>query len=330
MKKVLYVVSTYYHALVSCMKQLLGCDAAEILCTDYIPDGESLSDRIRDSGIFGKTYYVGRVEEYHAANIFDYAFSLHKKNAEIIEKQFFLDLNKYDEINIFHDDTWFAHYLKDRKIKYRLIEDALDSFKSISKSNFAYMISCGPIKLATKRLLGLGYLYCGYDRCTVEVEVNDIDGLEIARLARGKLVAIPRKAMFDGLSENHIRALKKIFLKDIPPIDYEKSILLLTRPLYIDGILDSEEKQIELYKEIVKKEVDNELLVIKPHPRDMTDYSKDFPNSVILDKNMPVEIIELSRINFFLKVISYNSTSLKFIKAREYINAAYEHREVKK
>ena len=137
MKKVLYVVSTYYHALISCVKQLLGCDEAEILCTDYIPDGESLSDRIRESGLFDKTYYAGKVDEYQAANIFDYIFSLHRKNAETIERQFFLDLSGYNEINVFHDNTWFAHYLKDKKIKYRLIEDALDSFKKISKSNFS-------------------------------------------------------------------------------------------------------------------------------------------------------------------------------------------------
>ena len=326
MKKVLYVVSTYYHALISCVKQLLGCDEAEILCTDYIPDGESLSDRIRESGLFDKTYSAGKVDEYQAANIFDYIFSLHRKNAETIERQFFLDLSGYNEINIFHDNTWFAHYLKDKKIKYRLIEDALDSFKKISKSNFAFMVCCNPVKLAIKRLLDIGYVFCGYDECTAEVEVNDLNLLEINRLARGKLVEVPRKALFDKLTDNHITVLTKIFMKDIPPINAENSVLLLTQPLYIDRMLDSEEMQIELFKEIVKKEVEDESLIIKPHPRDMTDYSNDFPNAVILDKNMPVEIIELSKISNFLKVISYNSTSLKFIKACEYVNAADKHR----
>lgn len=317
MKKVLYVVSTYYHALISCIKQLLGSDTAEIVCTDYIPDGKSLSDRIRDSGLFEKTYYIEKVEEYQAANFFDYVFSFHRKNAEIIERQFFLDLNEYDEINIFHDNTWFAHYLKDKKIKYRLIEDALDSFKSISKSNFAFMVNCSHIKSALKRFLNIGYVFCGYDKCTTEVEVNDICGLEIIDLARKKLVAVPRKNMFDSLNDNHITVLKKIFLRHIPPINAENSILLLTQPLYVDRVLANEREQIGLYKEMLR-DIEEQQLIIKPHPRDPVDYSAFFPKALCLDRNMPIEILGITQNVEFLKIMSFSSTAIKFLKAKNY------------
>ncbi len=318
MRKILYAVSTYYHALISCVKQLLGNDTADIICMDYIPSGELLSDKIRKSGIFDKTFYVGKIEEYKSENIIDYVLLYHKKNAKIIEKQFLVSLDGYDEINIFHDDTWFAHYLKDKNIKYRLIEDALDSFKTINESNFAFMVRCNPIKLAIKRSLNIGYVFCGYDKRTVEVEVNDVSGLEIERLANGKLVEKPRIAMFGSLSDGDITILKNIFLKDIPTIDAERSVLLLTQPLFTDRIVDSEEKQVELYKTIVRKVTFGEQLVIKPHPRDLVDYSVIFPEAILIDKNMPLEILGLAQNAEYHAIVSISSTAMNFLKAKNY------------
>lgn len=320
MKK-LYVVSTYYHALISCIKQLLNYDKADILCTGYIPEGESLSDKIKKSGIFDKIYYVGKINEYKSINKLDYIFFYHRKNAKTIEKQFFINLNVYDEINIFHDNTWFAHYLKDKKIKYRLIEDALDSFKYISKSNFSFMLNNSCMKSALKKFFGIGYVYCGYDNCTIEVEVNNKNNIEIARFAGNKLVEIPRDAMFNALTPKDRNVLKSVFLKDMPEVIPEKTVLLLTQPFCTDGILNSEEDQIKLYKQLVMENtsgISDEQLVIKPHPRDYTDYVPFFPAAVILNKNMPVEILGLKKNEKFSKILSIDSTSAKFLKAKKY------------
>lgn len=320
MKK-LYVASTYYHALISCVKQLLNHDKADIICTSYIPDGRSLADKINESGIFDKTYYIDKINEYKPVNKLDYVFFQHRKNAETIEKQFSINLGIYDEINIFHDNTWFAHYLKDKKVKYRLIEDALDSFKCISKSNFAFMLGKWRVKTAIKRFLGIGYVYCGYDKCTAEVEVNDKRNVEIAHFAGDKLVEVPRETMFNALTPKDKDILKDIFLKDLPDIIPEKTVLLLTQPFYTDNIVNSEEEQIKLYKRLVTENASvlpEERLVIKPHPRDNTDYSLFFPRAVILNKNMPVEILGLTKDIEFLKILSIDSTASKFLKAKSY------------
>ncbi len=320
MKK-LYVVSTYYHALISCVKQLLNYDTADIICTSYIPDGKSLSDKLKESGIFEKTYYIGKINEYEPLNKFDYIFFYHKKNAETIEKQFTIDLSVYDEINIFHDNTWFAHYLKDKRIKYRLIEDALDSFKYISKSNFSFMLNNGCVKSALKKFFGIGYVYCGYDKCTAEVEVNDKRNIVIKRFADGKLIEVPREAMFNALTSKDRDILKSVFLKDMPEIIPNNTVLLLTQPFYTDKVVNSEKEQIKLYKQLVMKntsEISEEQLVIKPHPRDNTDYAPFFPEAVILDKNMPVEILLLIKNAEFSKILSINSTAAKFLKAKSY------------
>lgn len=320
MKK-LYVVSTYYHALISCVKQLLSHDRADIICTSYIPCGESLSDKIKESGIFDKTYYIGKINEYVPLNMLDYIFFYHRKNSEFIKKQFTIDLSIYDEINIFHDNTWFAHYLKDNKINYRLIEDALDSFKYISKSNFSFMLNNGCVKTAIKKFFGIGYVYCGYDKCTSEVEVNDKRNIEIARFAGDKLTEVPREAMFNALTLKDRDILKSVFLKDMPEIIPEKTVLLLTQPFYTDKIVNSEKEQIKLYKQLVSEnasDIMNEQLVIKPHPRDNTDYTPFFSDAVILDKNMPVEILGLTKNVEFSKILSIGSTAARFLKAKSY------------
>lgn len=64
--------------------------------------------------------------------------------------------------------------------------------------------------------------------------------------------------------------------------------ILFTQPLSEDHIVD-ESTKIELYKKILN----NKSVVIKPHPRELTDYEKLFPEAIVLNKNVPVELLSL-------------------------------------
>lgn len=316
-KKVLYIVSTYYHALISCLKQIQKNRNADLMCTDYIPDGENLAEKIKESGLFRNTYFVGKINEYHATGRMDRIFCFHRKNAAMIERQITIKFSDYDEINIFHDDIWAAHYMKDKHIKYRLIEDALDSFKSISKSCFSYMMPNSGLKAAVKRFLGIGYSYFGLDGAAYEIEVNDIQGVEIAQFAAKRLKEEPRNNLFDPLNESDKELLCNIFMRELPQFYPERSVLLLTQPLTVDLLEKSEREQIEYYKSLVREYSSGLDVVIKPHPRDTADYSSDFPDAVILDKNMPVEILSISGIKPFKKTITYNSSCVGWLKSEE-------------
>lgn len=320
--KTLYIVSTYYHALIACIKQLRSDEKADILVTDYIPGYMELSEKLRCSSIFGQVLSVGPIKEYSPKNKVDYIFSHHRKNSQYIENQLDISLKEYDFIYIFHDDTWFAHYLKCAGTPYHLIEDALDSFKSISKSPFSYMLHKADLKSWVKNTFRVGYVFCGYDRFTKSVEVNDTDGIEIKHLARKKLKVLPRKPLFDSITNSELQLLKRIFMNDIPDFDDRKSALLITQPLSEDCVVSSEEKQIEVFKHLVKKYSEGLSLVIKPHPRDNADYYSAFPDAIILNKNMPIEIIALTQKLNFRCVISLSSTSYKSIKADYYYSEA--------
>lgn len=318
--KDLYIVSTYYHALISCIKQMRSSDKADIMVTEYIPGYRSLADKIKESGIFEFVYCVGKINEYIPKNRLDFIFCLHRKNSYLIESQLDIPLKKYDNIHIFHDDTWFAHYLKCAGISYILTEDSLDSYKIISKTAFSHMLHKADIKAWVKNTFRIGYVFCGYDKYTKSVEVNSIDGVEIKHLAGKKLVEQPRKPMLDSLSPDELEKLKKIFLKEIPDIDYSRSVLLITQPLFEDGIVLTEEDQLRVYQKIIYKYSKGYSLVVKPHPRDNADYSCLSHDVVILDKNMPLEIIVLILNPHFAKVVSISSSCLHSIGADEYIN----------
>lgn len=317
--KDLYIVSTYYHALIACVKQLQSEKKSDLIVTDYIPQKEMLAKKLCESGIFEIVRCVGEICEYTPKNKLDYIFNLHSKNAEIIKMQLDFSIGEYDEIYIFHDNTWFAHYLKCEKIPYNLIEDALDSYKRISKSPFKYMLHKADLKAWIKNIFRIGYVFCGYDRFAKSVEVNSIDGVEIKQLAGKKLVEIPRKPMFDRLTALDLDKLKFIFFKDIPEFDYRNSVLLITQPLFEDGIVIGDDEQIVIYKRLAAKYSRGYSLVIKPHPRDTVDYSVVFPNAVILNKNMPLEIVGLIEKPHFARVVSFGSSCQMTVDANEFI-----------
>ncbi len=323
----LYVVSTYYHALIACVRHINDGGNAEIMVTDYIPNHTNLAEQIEKSGIFLHTHCLGRIEEYNPTSRLDYLINNARKNKKTIEKQLAVSFKEYKNIYVFHDDTWIAKYLKCAMIPYHLLEDGLDSYKTITKSPFAYMAHKDNLKAQFKNIFRVGYTYCGFDRFTKTVEVNSVDGVEIKHLAKNKLIERPRKPMFDSLTSTDMDLLKNIFLKDVPDFDDRHSVLLLTQPLFIDKTVESEVKQLEIYKNAVHRYIGEYKLIVKPHPRDTSDYSGFFSQAIILDKNMPLEILAMIKKPHFAKVLSIDSTCTYAVSADEYVRISIEDNE---
>lgn len=316
--KRIYVVSTFYHALISCAKQLAGRGSADILVTDHIPEGRLLAQKLEASGIFERTLFVENIREYSDRNRLDYLLFHHRKNAETIEGQLDFSLRDYEEINLFHDDIWVSRYLKDRRISYNLIEDALDSFQIIRKTPFAYMFEPNRLKRLIKRSFRIGYVYCGADSCTKSVEVNSAEGLDFLGIS-DKLVVSPRKELFGALDGDAVRKIRDIFLggEKMPAVP-EKSVLLLTQALIEYGVVSDEEAQLEAYRRLAAKTVgQGDVLVIKPHPRDNADYRAAFPNAVILDRNMPIEALLLGEEKRFKAAVMFSVSTISGLDCAE-------------
>ncbi len=311
----LYVCSTYYHALIACVKQLVDRQEADILITGYIPEGAALARRIEESGLFRRTVYIGGVEEYVFSNAIDHALFYHRKSAAAIEKSFpaGFRFEDYDEVNIFHDGTWMAHYMKDRRLPYRIVEDGLDSYKILTTGPFAHMLPQKGLKALIKRLFHIGYLYFGEDGLVREIEVNDLDGVE---LPRERLVEVPRKPLFDALRPEDKQLLLDVFGRpEVPPVQ-GKTALVLTQPFVEDGLMDTEEEQLAVYRDIVRAlRARGYAVMLKPHPRDAADYSG--MGVVVLDRTIPAEMFRLAGVSFDC-VTAIASTALFDVPAREW------------
>ena len=72
--------------------------------------------------------------------------------------------------------------------------------------------------------------------------------------------------------------------------------ILLTEPISEDLLIPEEEK-IKIYLNLLKR-IGRDDIVIKPHPREETDYSVFFPNYHVLDSIIPMQLLTLNGIKY--------------------------------
>lgn len=87
---------------------------------------------------------------------------------------------------------------------------------------------------------------------------------------------------------------------------YNRFSILCPQPFSEDNLI-SEEEKIEIYKKAFDSIQRNEKIIIKPHPREKTDYTKIFPNAIVLSNSFPMELAKVSGIKF-AKIYTVSST----------------------
>ena len=113
---------------------------------------------------------------------------------------------------------------------------------------------------------------------------------------------------------------------DFGKINFKKSVLLITQPHSEDDIM-SEESKIKLYKKIYNEFGDDKFLIIKPHPRERTDYRIYFDNAVVLDPVFPLEVLNGVLTEKIPKGITLYSSSLyncNFIDEKLFLGIDYD------
>lgn len=106
--------------------------------------------------------------------------------------------------------------------------------------------------------------------------------------------------------QNLILSIYDLTPSDIVMLRSKKSILL-TQPYSEDNVITEDEK-INVYKSKLEK-VDTSSLLIKPHPRETTDYTKYFPGVSVFTKKVPMELLFLLGVKFD-KAYTINSTAI--------------------
>ena len=236
-----------------------------------------------------------------------------------IIKLFFYKKTKNKKFYI-HDATDFSQYFFNNfDSNFILIEDGTLNYNSqvlnekLEKANREIKFSK---KIKRSFVYGIKKIYppLGVSEKIKKIILTGI--LPIPEIIRSKVEIINIEEKWNNLSEEKQKEILTIFNIEIKELEILKNnkdkILLLTQPLSEDGVIDEKEK-INLYKNILVERNIKEIY-IKVHPRENTDYIKEFKNIKvnIIKKEFPVEILFLLNINFKKVITIFSTAALNF------------------
>lgn len=110
-------------------------------------------------------------------------------------------------------------------------------------------------------------------------------------LIKDKVKIIDMEKSWNELSENQKTKILNIFNINYDFTDFNDNVLILTQPLSEANIMTFND-EMDIYYTMIKK-FDEYTPLIKPHPRDKKNYREIFKDVEILDKNFPIELLNL-------------------------------------
>lgn len=138
----------------------------------------------------------------------------------------------------------------------------------------------------------------------------------IPDIIRHKVELINIKSLWNEKSKNEQEKILNILQSeylDLNPPKGEKITLLLTQPLSEDGII-SEEEKVAIYKKLLLNH--KNFVMIKPHPREKTDYKLHMDNVCVINKNYPSELLDLLNISFDEIVTLFSTAAQQYPKEK--------------
>lgn len=333
--KRVYICHTFYHAYIAVVKELNMGRAhfgeADILLSTMSNDFGALKTRMEKTGVFNAVYMFDEkpdaafedVMEYHKdrGNLilnmiqrFKYTKLLGQKQEEFIP----VDLASYDDVYVFCDSDPIGFYLNYKKIFYHAIEDGLNTCLLCDQARVTNKGAFGLKSFLSK--MGLIFIENGYGKYCIDFEVND---LAANPNPPKNIIEVPREAMFARLSDSDKSIIVSIFLENseellraLSEANKEKTcVMILTEPLCE---LDVRKK---LFSDIISEYENDNVVIIKPHPRDVLDYEKEFPNVIVIKGKFPMEVmndIPNLHINKLVSVIT-QIDSVKFADETVYL-----------
>lgn len=310
MKKKLYICHTMYHIYVTLCKEIEDNNDIDIIISDTVPNREKIIENIKSKGIFNNIYIINekQIELPNSQSRFS-RIKLHKNIVNCIYKYIPINLNIYNDIYIYNDNTKIGFYLIATHTYYNLLEDGLNSFTIIDK--YADVNYSKKSRIAS--LFNLNILVYGQSKYAKCIEVNSLENIKIPLK---KVNVFSKENMTAKICEDNKKIIYDIFCKNkqINSNYNGEKVLILTQPLYKDMLVSSQYEQKNIYKSIVDKfNKGNNVILIKPHPRDDLKYDELFDDVIVIDKDVPIEILNFDDSVCFDKVVTISSTSLNGI-----------------
>jgi hypothetical protein len=318
----IYVCHTFYHAYISCLKELWSgrpeSGQASIVLSKMSNDFGNLKERLEQSGLFAEVLeydekppeFFPELDKYRRDR---HNILLNMLNRIIYTKKFAkaqipylpTDFRQYRDIYVFCDSDPIGYYLNYAKIPYHAMEDGLDSLKHFHHARYDNRGFFGFKAWMSAR--GLIFIQDGYGKYCLDMEVNDISAI---KYHCPKYIERPREELVNGLDDEAKETLLAIFVPDLPALRQKLAsgaqdaprVLVLSEPL-----CDMETRKriftdiIDQYGQVNGKPAQ---VLIKQHPRDTLDYHQHFPEHIIVDAQVPMEMLNYIPGVFFDRVVS--------------------------
>ncbi|MFR5756873.1 MAG: polysialyltransferase family glycosyltransferase [Lachnospiraceae bacterium] len=302
--KNIYICNTYYHVLISIIKSIKYPLLNDLMIVKEPYDDTELNEefllRLNEKKIFNNIIIINFKKYYfHTRNLFTNICNRFKWINSISKIEF--NKSSYENIYIYNDSTSFGKYLNDNKISYNLLEDGENCYKTIPGYKDSLFVNL------SKKIFGLSLPKLATSNLINSIEVNDDKDLYINNK---KITVKNKKKLYQTLTQEEIKLIIDIFIGKIDYKFINGTVLLLTQPLE-ECLNCSEKEKIAIYKKLIEENLnENEQLVIKPHPRETTNYSKYFSSAIVLQSSFPFEILSLSKQLTFNKALTIKSTAI--------------------
>lgn len=290
---------------------MVSGEKSDIVIYESMSDGHEYYLRLKETNLFDKVYYFEHTDEENKSfhPIGKNPFSRYKKEMLQMEQQIDFSFLRNKEIYIYNDCSLIGTYINLKKTKYHLIEDGLNCYKN------GVFLSYNPtgIKKHIRKLMHWGTFCFSESPFMKSLEINDSQGVKLKSLK--KVIVVPRKQLFEQLTEDQKQTILYVFLgndgESLLPEQTGDCSVLVTQPLSQDGILSSQEIQIEMYKKIIEQYGIGHVF-IKPHPRENIDYEQYFSDCTIIKfKNVPIEILGFIKGLTFKRAFTAFSTAVE-------------------
>ena len=320
MKERIYVCHTYYHVYVACLKELFLPEEkrgqADLVLSTMSNDFGNLRERAQKSGIFEEVFLF----EEKTAESFPELEKYHKDRGNLVvnmlarirytkllgklqERFVPVDFKEYQDIYVFCDSDPIGYYLSYKKIYYHAVEDGLNCLETYDTARYDNRGHFGfKAWMAAHNLI---FIQNGYAKYCLDMEVND---KSILPYPIDKQIEQPREELTAHLSERDKDVLIHLFIENMDELlralknGAKEKILVLSEPL-----CDLETRR-RIFRDIIdeygKIDGHDAQILIKPHPRDVLDYKKEFPQHIVLNGMFPMEIMNFIPGLYFEKVVS--------------------------
>lgn len=302
----IYICHTFYHAYISFLKELAlpkeERGHADLMLSVMSNNFGDFSKRVELTGLFDKVIIFDEKEDTFFPELANFKkdkgniianliqrIRYTKKFAKLEAQYIPVNLKAYREVYVFCDSDPIGYYLNQKHIRYHALEDGLNCLVHFDAARFDNRGHFG-LKAFMSKKMNLIFVQNGYGKYCADMEVNDIAAIE---KPCPYYVELPRKKLVERLTKEDKSLILSAFVKNIKDVTDKLSDMKAgERTLILTDPLCDLETRTRIFLDIAKVFKAKGQIFIKPHPRDLLDYRLVFPDDVVFDGTMPMEMLD--------------------------------------